>query len=103
VARLGGGHFVVQRELGDVSDQGSYTLHLRVKPTGDVLDGALFSRWAGREYMPVDFSTWRMPWGHLSTWGIGYRTSFKRSVAVGQAAVLDFFVPRRSGSRGGWT
>ena len=92
-AKLDGGHLVIQKDLGDVFDHGSYTLHFRVKPEGETLDGTLFSRWAGREHMPVDFSAWRMPWGHLSTQGIGYRTSFKRSVAAGQAAVLDFYCP----------
>lgn len=92
VAQLDGGHLVLP-DLGDVFDQGEYTLHLRVKTVGETLDGTLFSSWAGTEHMPVDFSAWRMPWGHLSTQGISFRTSFKRSVAAGQAAVLDFYCP----------
>jgi len=91
-AKLDGGHLGLD-DLGDVFDHGEYTLHLRVKPAGDTLDGTLFSSWAEREHMPVDLAAWRMPWGHLSTEGIGFRTSFQRSVAAGQAAVLDFYCP----------
>jgi arylsulfatase A-like enzyme/sucrose-6-phosphate hydrolase SacC (GH32 family) len=92
VAQFDGGHLALD-DLGDVFDHGKYTLHMRVKPAGDTLDGTLFSRGAEREHMPVDFSAWRMPWGHLSTEGIAFRTSFKRSVAAGQGAVLDFYCP----------
>ncbi|MBM3891691.1 MAG: hypothetical protein FJ388_21465, partial [Verrucomicrobia bacterium] len=96
-AKLDGGWLVVGKEgsdpMGDTFDGSTYTMLVRVKTAGDTLHGTFFSRWAGRDHMPVDFSAWRMPWGHLSTRGIGFRTSFKRDYAAGQDAVLDFYCP----------